>query len=423
MTRKKQIALHVVLPVLIACAFLITTCSTAIADGGNMFVSFDWNDRTESIVSVENTLSDGSTMPAYFPNTPVAMDEGTMSPNSIIGDDDRQRLSSTEVHTYPYSAIVLLYFGWDTDDDDVVDSYYIGTGTMVGPVTILTAAHCLWNSDYGWPDDYRVYPFVSSSSLSGSTYYSASTFYIPSAYQSGINTQNNDWGIINLPSDCNLCDDTGYMGYSTSESLLGKEFVISGYPGDDCYYQNMASGTVIYETSTNCFYDIDTYGGESGAAVFSESTGTLWAVHAYGGTTSNNGCKIIESIYDAISMFRDEYQDATTFMYRLYKRGLDRDPDVVGLNSWVGLLKDGLTGGKTAARGIFFSTEFTSQNYNNTDYVTRLYQAMLNRAPDTSGLNSWVSLLESGTSRLTVFNGIANSQEFINICTSCGISH
>jgi hypothetical protein len=45
------------------------------------------------------------------------------------------------------------------------------------------------------------------------------------------------------------------------------------------------------------------------------------------------------------------------------------------------------------------------------DYVTQLYQDILNRAPDDPGLAYWVGLLDRGASRALVALGIANSPE------------
>jgi hypothetical protein len=45
------------------------------------------------------------------------------------------------------------------------------------------------------------------------------------------------------------------------------------------------------------------------------------------------------------------------------------------------------------------------------DYVTQLYQDILHRAPDDSGLTSWVGLLDQGASRAQVALGIADSPE------------
>lgn len=50
-----------------------------------------------------------------------------------------------------------------------------------------------------------------------------------------------------------------------------------------------------------------------------------------------------------------------------------------------------------------------------------LYKTMMDREPDDTGLNDWVTKLQSGTSRQTVFNGFANSVEFDRIVRSYGL--
>ena len=188
---------------------------TAMADDENSFVKYDSITDVEMTIEAENSLSDGSTMPAYVPNQIVMMDD--LLPigdglDSVIGDDDRIELTETEASTYPYSAIVLIIAGYDTDNDDIADAYYRGTGTMVGPRTILTAAHLLWDENNHWLKECEIYPCVSGGTLIGNDCYSSNIFYVPSNYQNGINTQKNDWGIIELPESCDLADITGYMG-------------------------------------------------------------------------------------------------------------------------------------------------------------------------------------------------------------------
>ena len=47
------------------------------------------------------------------------------------------------------------------------------------------------------------------------------------------------------------------------------------------------------------YYDVDTYGGQSGAAVYRIINGARYAVavHAYGGSTSNSGTRITSGVH------------------------------------------------------------------------------------------------------------------------------
>ncbi len=109
------------------------------------------------------------------------------------------------------------------------------------------------------------------------------------------------------------------------------------------------------------------------------------------------------------------------FVTRFYVQALGRQPDTAGLNSWVSqLAADKITGAQFASF-IIFSAEFSGKNKNNEEFVNILFRSCYNREPDTSGFDSWVSLLNAGQSRQFVLAGFTNSEEFKNICTAAGI--
>ena len=89
--------------------------------------------------------------------------------------------------------------------------------------------------------------------------------------------------------------------------------------------------------------------------------------------------------------------------------------------AWARQLANQRDTGTGAARGFFFSSEFTGQNVSSGEYVTRLYRTFMNREPDQAGYDAWVAQLDSGVSREEVFNGFAQSIEFARICAQYGI--
>jgi hypothetical protein len=100
---------------------------------------------------------------------------------------------------------------------------------------------------------------------------------------------------------------------------------------------------------------------------------------------------------------------------RLYDTVLGRLPDLSGLTNWTQSLESG-TSLQTVANGFVGSTEFQTVYgaLNNTDFVTLLYANVLHRAPDTSGLNNWVNLLTTGQdTRAQVVVGFSESLEHI----------
>ena len=118
---------------------------------------------------------------------------------------------------------------------------------------------------------------------------------------------------------------------------------------------------------------------------------------------------------------RDKNPQVTAFVRRLYTIALDRSADVDGLNSWTGKLLQKTQTPAQVASGFVFSQEMENRELSNQEFVTMLYKTMMDREPDDTGLNDWVTKLQSGTSRQTVFNGFANSVEFDRIVRSYGL--
>lgn len=113
---------------------------------------------------------------------------------------------------------------------------------------------------------------------------------------------------------------------------------------------------------------------------------------------------------------------AEAFSTRCYELVLNRTPDSTGLNNWTNSLVNNQNTGAHMAYGFFFSPEYLNSNTSNEEFVTTLYNVFLDRQPDPSGLADWVGQLEAGASREQVFAGVANSREFFDLCNGYGIT-
>lgn len=110
------------------------------------------------------------------------------------------------------------------------------------------------------------------------------------------------------------------------------------------------------------------------------------------------------------------------FVRRLYEKVLNRNADPSGLKTWTDLLKSRQMSGAEVARGFIDSNEFKARNLNDKAYVTVLYNTFFDREPDNGGMQTWMEVLEDGMSRSFVFKGFAESQEFSNLCAKYGIT-
>lgn len=118
---------------------------------------------------------------------------------------------------------------------------------------------------------------------------------------------------------------------------------------------------------------------------------------------------------------RDRYIGATKFVTRLYRTTLKRNPDVDGLNHWVGLIGSKQATPYDVAIRIVKSEEFINYNYSNEEYVKILYRAFLDREPDPDGYAHWLNRLATGATREDILKGFAYSVEFRNIAAQYGL--
>jgi hypothetical protein len=125
-------------------------------------------------------------------------------------------------------------------------------------------------------------------------------------------------------------------------------------------------------------------------------------------TTLNN-----VDTYSSISSikFSDLTLDTTSFtktaalshtnivnLVELYIASFNRAPDSVGLDYWGGRFSDGMSL-QDIAKSFFVQPETVAaypSNMPTSDFVTKVYNNVLSRGPDTGGLNYWVVQLDKG---------------------------
>ncbi|WP_299031815.1 DUF4214 domain-containing protein [uncultured Sulfitobacter sp.] len=103
-------------------------------------------------------------------------------------------------------------------------------------------------------------------------------------------------------------------------------------------------------------------------------------------------------------------------VFRLYQAALDRIPDTDGHAGWVKTLFENTQSLSAVARGFVASAEF-QQTYGALDtggFVDLLYENVLGRAADASGRAGWIAQIdEAGMSRADAVIGFSESREFI----------
>jgi RHS repeat-associated protein len=195
----------------------------------------------------------------------------------------------------------------------------------------------------------------------------------------------------------------GSMSYDAAGNLTYDSYTGAGSRSYDAE-NRMTSAQDSYNGTTTYAYDAD------GRRVkkLSANQGT-WQVYGMSGELlaeyqANAAPFLASKEYGyrggelLVTMASGDPQRLTRFIKNLYYNCLARDPNSTELQQKTDQLAQAgvqglpqlLAAAKSAARGLFESAEYAARNRTNTQYVTDLYNAYLQRAPDTSGLNFWV---------------------------------
>lgn len=113
----------------------------------------------------------------------------------------------------------------------------------------------------------------------------------------------------------------------------------------------------------------------------------------------------------------------TQFVAKMYTEALGRAPDQTGWAIWTSYFASNgcsLSTLQSVATGFYTSSEFTNDYSDNQSMVLTLYRGLLNRDPDQTGFNNWISSMNSGTSWATVVSSFEGSSEFSGeVATIC----
>lgn len=221
----------------------------------------------------------------------------------VHGPDDRVQIGDTL--KYPWRAVASLLI---TARDG---SQWIGTGWFIGPRTLATAGHCVCIKGSGIPGrDGWVRSIQIIPGRNGQTApYGAATSTVFWSVQGWVDAgdESYDYAAIIIPAE--LGRRTGWFGFGVFDdaTLTASKGNIGGYPGDkpggslwwDAHQIASVNGTKV-------FYDIDSFGGQSGAPayVIREGKRIGIAVHAYGGPVTNSGTRISLPVFQNLRSWK-----------------------------------------------------------------------------------------------------------------------
>lgn len=88
-----------------------------------------------------------------------------------------------------------------------------------------------------------------------------------------------------------------------------------------------------------------------------------------------------------------EYETLSDFVTRLYHEILDREPDKTGLDFWVTQLKNGTMSPSKIILEFYMSPEFQNRNMSDSEFINILYSVFFDRVPDKQGFKFWLDFI------------------------------
>ena len=236
----------------------------------------------------------------------VAADTGL---ESVFGADERTRIVSTE--EYPWKLVCAL-------EIDAPWGMFVGTGWFVGPRTLVTAGHCVFDRKQmgGWAREITVTPGRNREQKP----FGSMTATRFSSVHPWIEQQDADFDVAAIHLDLPVFTEAEVFRVGALPDAELQDYLVnvSGYPaepggGAELYW---AKNRIRAVTPRRIFYDVDTSGGQSGgpAYIFRDEAShpIVVGIHAYGeggtpasvGLRVNSAPRIVPEVVDQIDAWR-----------------------------------------------------------------------------------------------------------------------
>jgi hypothetical protein len=393
-----------------------------------------------SAISMDRLTLGYSYLPTN-PSTSIIKDNtGDIYLNSSFTDNDYQKGAmgySTIIHELGHALGLLhpfddgYYEGVDINDTVMSYNYYEGYDDITNNSYSIYSFSSYMEADiialqakYGASDTYDV---DNSYILSDILYSSIDSGYVQvtddnvhSIYDSdGTDTIDlTDMSVSYIDLNGTKQSVVVYGDIHHYVNLLGDIENISGSSSDDIIVLNSANNSIDGNSGNDKVYISSSddlrvdYDGES-IYISSSSTG-LDVLTDIEELYINDSLVTLSTYQKSRYNYSDQKADD---MGRLYLSVFNRLADKEGLDYWLSDYNSGNSMTNIAASFIL-SDEFVStygSNISDNEYINLLYNNVLYRDADSSGLSYWSDEMQNGFSKAEVLASFANSEEFVEL--------
>lgn len=288
---------------------------------------------TTSADPSKSELIPSSEATTILPSQAPDFSEVEAIPEGII-DSDNQILVTNTLLT-PYRQVVRL-------ESFFASGVLYGTGVMIGPDLVLTAAHNVYNIKQGqWTEDVLVIPAQNGEAEPYGKYQAGRIFMLKSYQNEETGTSESfDMAVIKLTQPVD--SQVGFLPVST-EISDGNRIQVAGYPYPKTsdwkigfMYTMWGEATSIKDNLIR--YEIDTESGQSGSPVLNQDN-EIVGIHTLGFVDGNQvyiynaARRIMQDSLDMIAIAKGEKQGSEEVIshwlvqksvHRLYHAGIQR---------------------------------------------------------------------------------------------------
>jgi len=235
----------------------VDPAEATVAERRDFAVEYDLVDHAELRDDVATLSAMRRTdLPDYLPGYLVG-EESPFRSDIVMGADQRVRVTPTTGFPNRARARIVMSFS----DGYVADC----SGNLVASKYVLTAGHCIHSQDHGgWATSVSVFPGQDGSLKP----FSATAIRLRTTV-AWADDEDDDEDYALLTLNTAVGNQTGWYGmvHYSDDFLDGEPNIqIGGYPADKAWgTQWQETGPILAYTDNHYFYDIDTYGGQSGS--------------------------------------------------------------------------------------------------------------------------------------------------------------